>query len=244
MADVFTVLSQDHQEVKRMLAELEKGPSRVTGASEDQLALRKKMTEQLIIEESKHEALEEMYFWPVVRDHLPDGDTLADQATGQEQEAKEVLAKLDKLDAGDAEFEKLLGTFIGAAREHIAVRGDRGVAGTAHRPEHRAGGRAGHPDRRGQEDRAHPPASAHAALARRAQGGRADRGRGGQGARRGDRARRLIRPGRAAPGALVPAGGGHHGPFGKRLNHAERAVVYGPSVRLPPEVTRPGGENR
>jgi hemerythrin-like domain-containing protein len=119
MADVFTVLSQDHEEVKRMLAELEKGPSRITGASEDQLALRTKMTEQLIIEESKHEALEEMYFWPVVRDHLPDGDTLADRATGQEQEAKDVLAKLDKLDAGDAEFEKLLGTFIGAAREHI-----------------------------------------------------------------------------------------------------------------------------
>ena len=119
MADVFTVLSQDHEEVKRMLAELEKGPTRVTGASEDQLALRKKMTEQLIIEESKHETLEEMYFWPVVRDHLPDGDALADRATGQEQEAKEVLAKLDKLDAGDAEFEKLLGTFIGAAREHI-----------------------------------------------------------------------------------------------------------------------------
>ena len=29
----------------------------------------------------------------------PDGDKLADQATGQEQEAKEVLARLDKLDA-------------------------------------------------------------------------------------------------------------------------------------------------
>jgi Hemerythrin HHE cation binding domain len=78
------------------------------------------MTEQLIIEESKHEALEEMYFWPVVRDHLPDGDTLADQATGQEQEAKEVLAKLDKLDPGDAEFETLLATFAAAAQEHIA----------------------------------------------------------------------------------------------------------------------------
>ncbi|HLK76023.1 MAG TPA: hemerythrin domain-containing protein [Streptosporangiaceae bacterium] len=119
MADVFTVLGQDHLEVERMLAELEKGPSRVTGASPDQLALRKKMTEQLIIEESKHEALEEMYFWPVVRDHLRDGDTLADHATGQEQEAKEVLAKLDKLDAGDAEFETLLAAFTGAAREHI-----------------------------------------------------------------------------------------------------------------------------
>jgi hemerythrin-like domain-containing protein len=119
MADVFTVLAQDHEEVKGMLAELEKGPTRSTGASEDQLALRKKMTETLIIEESKHEALEEMYFWPVVRDHLPNGDTLAGEATGQEQEAKEVLAKLDKLDASDAEFEKLLNTFVAAAREHI-----------------------------------------------------------------------------------------------------------------------------
>ena len=120
MADVFTVLSQDHQEVKDMLAELEKGATAATGASENQLALRKKMTETLIIEESKHEALEEMYFWPVVRDHLPNGNTLADQATAQEQEAKEVLAKLDKLDASDAEFEQLLGSFIGAARVHIA----------------------------------------------------------------------------------------------------------------------------
>ena len=68
MADVFTVLAQDHQEVKAMLAELERGPTKATGATEDQLALRKKMTEQLILEESKHEALEEMYFWPAVRD--------------------------------------------------------------------------------------------------------------------------------------------------------------------------------
>lgn len=103
------------------------------------------MTEQLIIEESKHEALEEIYFWPVLRDHLPDGDTLADQATGQEQKAKEVLAKLD---AGDVEFEKLLGAFTGAAREHIQFE-ETAVAGTAHCPERRAGGRPGYPDRRG-----------------------------------------------------------------------------------------------
>ena len=120
MADVFTVLAQDHREVQAMLAELEKEPTRASGASEDQLALRKKMTETLIIEESKHEALEEMYFWPAVREHLSAGDTLADDATTQEQEAKLVLAELDKLDASDTRFEELLGTFIGAAREHIA----------------------------------------------------------------------------------------------------------------------------
>ena len=119
MADVFTVLGQDHQEVKRMLAELEKGPTKATGASEDQLALRKKMAEELIIEESKHEALEEMYFWPAVRDHLEAGNTLADEATGQEQAAKQVLNDLDKLQAGDAEFEQLVGKFTVDAREHI-----------------------------------------------------------------------------------------------------------------------------
>ena len=119
MADVFTVLSQDHQEVKRMLAELEKGPTVATGASEDQLALRKKMTEELIIEESRHEALEEMYFWPAVRDHIQSGSTLADEATGQEQAAKQILASLEKLGSGDAEFERLLGKFVMDAREHI-----------------------------------------------------------------------------------------------------------------------------
>jgi Hemerythrin HHE cation binding domain len=120
MADVFTVLAQDHEEVKGMLAELDKGPTKATGASQEQLALRKKMTEQLIIEESKHEALEEMYFWPAVREYHSAGNTLANEATGQEQEAKEVLAKLDRLDAGDPGFEKLLGTFTSAARVHIA----------------------------------------------------------------------------------------------------------------------------
>jgi hemerythrin-like domain-containing protein len=119
MTDVFVVLAKDHQEVKNMLAELEKGPTRATGTSEDQLALRKKMTQELIIEESRHEALEEMYFWPAVREHLADGNTLADEATGQEQEAKQVLADLDKLDASDAQFEQLLAKFTMAARQHI-----------------------------------------------------------------------------------------------------------------------------
>ena len=119
MADVFTVLGQDHQEVKHMLAELEKGPTSATGASEDQLALRKKMTEELIIEEAKHEALEEMYFWPAVREYIQSGNILADEATRQEQDAKEVLADLDKLSPGDADFERLFCSFIVDARVHI-----------------------------------------------------------------------------------------------------------------------------
>jgi hypothetical protein len=60
-----------------------------------------------------------MYFWPAVREHLANGDELADTAIGQEQEGKEVLDKLDKIDAGQPEFEELVATFIRAGREHI-----------------------------------------------------------------------------------------------------------------------------
>jgi hypothetical protein len=119
MPSVFDVLGHDHEEVKRMLAELQSGPTAATGADKDQLALRKKMVEQLVIEESKHEAVEEMFFWPAVRDKVSDGGRLADTAIGQEQEGKEVLDKLDKLDASDPEFEQLVTTFIEAGHEHI-----------------------------------------------------------------------------------------------------------------------------
>jgi hypothetical protein len=134
MASVFDVLGHDHVEVKRMLTELEKGPTAATGASDDALALRKKMVQQLVIEESRHEAVEEMYFWPTVRDVLPDGDQLADTATGQEQEAKHVLDRLDKLDAGQPEFEDLIGTFIQSTaptRPHPHTPPSPGVLKTA-----------------------------------------------------------------------------------------------------------------
>jgi Hemerythrin HHE cation binding domain len=79
----------------------------------------KRMTQALVIEATRHEALEEMFFWPAVREHHPDGDALADEAIADEQWARHVLTELDRLEADDARFEALLGTFAQAAREHI-----------------------------------------------------------------------------------------------------------------------------
>ena len=191
MADVFTVLAKDHQEVKAMLAELERGPTRATGATEDQLALRKKMTEQLIIEESRHEALEEMYFWPAVRDRLQSGDTLADEATGQEQDAKQVLASLDKLGPDDGEFEQLLGKFIMAAREHIEFEESQvwPLMRTALPAETAA--ELGSKIAEGKKTAPTRPHPHTPALPGRAQDRGTPRGLGRQGPRRGNRPRRL-----------------------------------------------------
>jgi len=119
MEDVFDVLAQDHEEIRQALAELEKGPTAATGATEDQLMLRKFMTEELIIEESKHEEIELTCLWPAVREHVPDGDRLADLAICQELAITALLAELDKLDASQPEFENLLARFTAAGREHF-----------------------------------------------------------------------------------------------------------------------------
>lgn len=109
MSDVFSVLGEDHLEVKRILAGLATG-----GVGEGELA------ERLVIEESKHEAAEEMHFWPAVREKVPGGDQLADAALAQEKEGKEVLDELRKATPGDAEFRRLVAKFTEAGQAHIA----------------------------------------------------------------------------------------------------------------------------
>ena len=119
MTDVFEVLARDHAKVRQILTQLELHAVRQGPITTDYLTQRKKLAEQLVIEESRHEAVEEMYFWPAVREHLPNGDELADTAIGQEEGGKEVLDKLDKLDPDDPEFEELLADFTRTGRAHI-----------------------------------------------------------------------------------------------------------------------------
>jgi hemerythrin-like domain-containing protein len=119
MEDVFDVLAQDHEEIRQVLAELEKGPTAATGATEDQLVLRKIMTEELIIEQSKHEEIELTWLWPPVREHVPGGEQLADRAVCEELEIASLLAELDQRDASQPEFERILSAFTQAAREHF-----------------------------------------------------------------------------------------------------------------------------
>jgi Hemerythrin HHE cation binding domain len=120
MEDVFDVLVEDHEEIRQVLAELEKGPIAATGATEDQLMLRKIMTEELIIEQSKHEQIELTCLWPAVREHVAGGERLADRATCAELEIVTLLAELDRLDVTLPAFEQVLTRFTEACLLHFA----------------------------------------------------------------------------------------------------------------------------
>jgi hypothetical protein len=120
MPDVFTVLRADHDEVKTMLARLADGPKAADGASAEQLEQRRQLVEQVIIEEARHEAAEQMYFWPAVKNLGADGARVTEQALEQEADAEKVLSQLTKLGPRDAQFEELLAVHIRDARSHIS----------------------------------------------------------------------------------------------------------------------------
>lgn len=119
MTDVFEVLSQDHDELRRLLTQLHIGPTAQTGATGNQLAARKKLTDEMVTAEHEHEALEAEFFWPAVRDHDGEAARLADQAIGQVAEISQALTALEHLDTGASEFEPLLTEVISGGLDHI-----------------------------------------------------------------------------------------------------------------------------
>jgi hemerythrin-like domain-containing protein len=118
--DALTFLRQDHKSVLGMLEVLDGAPS---GSGADVSGLRTMVT-NLVIAESQHEAIEEQFFWPAVREALDDGDKLADEAVAQEQEGKKLLQRLEDGEPGDADYHDALQEFVKAAREHIRYEQD------------------------------------------------------------------------------------------------------------------------
>ena len=82
------------------------------------------MVTNLVIAESQHEAIEEQWLWPAVRNALDEGDELADHATAQEQASKVMLQRLENGSPGDPDYHDALREFVTAAPEHIAYEQD------------------------------------------------------------------------------------------------------------------------
>jgi hemerythrin-like domain-containing protein len=118
--DALTFLRQDHKSVLGMLQVLDGAPS---GSGADVSGLGTMVT-NLIIAESQHEAIEQQFFWPAVREALDDGDELADEAIAQEQEGKKLLQRLEDGEPGDPDYQQALQEFVKAGREHIAYEQD------------------------------------------------------------------------------------------------------------------------
>jgi hemerythrin-like domain-containing protein len=115
MADLFDLLSEDHDRILGLLRELTGGASEPAAGPKQ----RKAIADRLVQELSRHEAAEEIVFWPLVRDRLDDGESMAGVALGQEGTGKRMLNELVHVSPRSEEFDTLTHSVAGHLREHV-----------------------------------------------------------------------------------------------------------------------------
>jgi hemerythrin superfamily protein len=108
--DVVEVLTHDHREVEEMFGEL-------TGATDPEE--RRRIVDDITIELIRHAVAEEMYVYPAVRRHVPDGDAIADKEISDHSEIEQALKDLENVAATDAEFDTVTRRLIDDVLEHV-----------------------------------------------------------------------------------------------------------------------------
>jgi hemerythrin superfamily protein len=108
--DVVDILTADHQEVLDLLIQ-------IPGAEPAQ---RRDMADTIIAELMRHSVAEEMYVYPAMREHLPDGDSEVQHDIEEHQQLVEVMKELEDVDASDVRFLETLGRLEALLRDHVA----------------------------------------------------------------------------------------------------------------------------
>jgi hemerythrin superfamily protein len=109
--DVVDVLSTDHREATALIAEI--------WATEDS-AVRRDLADTLIAELVRHSVAEEMYVYPAMRTHLPDGDSEVDHDIEEHKELESRMKQLESLDPLDARFTEVLRQLETTLADHVA----------------------------------------------------------------------------------------------------------------------------
>jgi hypothetical protein len=114
------VLTRQHNQVRALLEQLQALPSHKTGGSAEDLSARKSIVDMITIRLTQHETTEEKHLWPAVRKALEQGDALADEAIGQEQEGTQTLAELANLAPDTDRFDECVEQLVAQCRKHVA----------------------------------------------------------------------------------------------------------------------------
>lgn len=109
--DVLDELERDHREVDSLfaLASLTEGD------------LRARAVDEIVRALSVHAVVEEEVVYPAIEATLAGGDALATRARDEHQEMKELLARIDKVDADERESTDLLRRLQTVVQAHVAV---------------------------------------------------------------------------------------------------------------------------
>jgi len=107
--DVVDELTTDHREVAALLDELLETSDPGT---------RRDMADTAITELVRHSVAEEMYVYPAMREHLPDGEKTVEHDVEEHKELERTMKELEGCDAEDHRFMELVRQLRGELRHH------------------------------------------------------------------------------------------------------------------------------
>jgi hemerythrin-like domain-containing protein len=108
-SDVVDILTADHQEMLELLATVEGAPD---------THQRRDVADAVIAEVMRHAVAEEMYVYPAVEEHVPDGAEEVEHDKREHQEIVELMKRLEGVDAADPSFISLVKELEGKLRHH------------------------------------------------------------------------------------------------------------------------------
>jgi hemerythrin superfamily protein len=109
--DAIEVLTNDHRTVEQLFAAYEQATD-----PEEQTRIVHEVVHELAV----HGEIEELLFYPRIRQVLDDGDRAADEAIHEHVEIKETLNELDRMSAGEEGFDERMRELIAEVRHHVS----------------------------------------------------------------------------------------------------------------------------
>ncbi|WP_371582033.1 hemerythrin domain-containing protein [Streptomyces sp. NBC_01314] len=109
--DVIEELKTDHREVEELFGKIEELPS-----GDPQ---RKQYADLVTIELVRHSVAEEACLYPAVREHLRNGDAVADREPADHTTAERTMKDLERCGADDPEFDRLIDRLMAEVRHHV-----------------------------------------------------------------------------------------------------------------------------
>jgi hemerythrin superfamily protein len=108
--DVVDILTADHHEVQALVGQI---------ATADP-AQRRDLTDTVIAELVRHSVAEEMYVYPAMREHVPDGESQVQHDTEEHQQLEEIMKELEGLETEDPSFLEAIGRLEAVLRDHVS----------------------------------------------------------------------------------------------------------------------------
>ena len=108
--DVVDVLTADHQEFLELVAQIWQ-----TGDAEE----RRDLTDVLISELVRHSVAEEMFVYPAIKKHLPDGEAAVQHDVEEHKELETLMKALEHVEATDPRFDEALRQLETVLADHV-----------------------------------------------------------------------------------------------------------------------------